>query len=193
MNFGITFMTPQYLAALNNLSPGSIGLVLFPATIVSAMLGRKGGKLADERGNPFLMSIASFMMLLCFALLSSFVGVSPYVIAVILIAGNVGQTFMQITMSNTLSRTLAKEQVGVGMGLFSMLNFISRATSMSGIGKVLDTKQTALNLNPFMVDEDAYIFSNIFIVMCVMTIAKLLLYHVQFGDANSKMAKRILK
>ncbi|TCJ00925.1 MFS transporter [Cytobacillus praedii] len=191
MNFGITFMTPQYLAELNNLNPGSIGFVLFPAAIISAMLGRKGGILADERGNSFLLSVASIMLLLCFVLLSFFVGYSPYVISVILIAGNVGQTFMQITMSNTISQTLAKEQVGVGMGLFSMLNFISGAISMSVIGKILDTKEIALHLNPFVTNENAYVFSNIFVVMCFLTIGILVLYRVQFSAANKSMLANI--
>lgn len=193
MNFGITFMTPQYLATLNNLSPGSIGFVLFPAAIIAAMLGRKGGKLADERGNNFLFTVASFMMFLCFALLSSFVGVSPYVIAVILIAGNVGQTFMQVAMSNTISRTLAKEQVGVGMGLFSMLNFISGAISMSVIGKMLDTRQTALHLNPFVTNENAYVYSNIFVVMCLGIISIFSLYHVQFATTNKSILANNIK
>lgn len=188
MNFGIMFITPQFLATLNDLSPGGIGLVLFPAAIVSALLGRKGGKLADERGNNLLISVATSMMFLCFALLSFFVGVSPYVIAVILIAGNVGQTFMQIAMSNTISQTLTKEQVGIGMGLFSMLNFISGAVSMSLIGKVLDTKQATLHFNPFVTNEAAYIYSNIFIVMCVLTIAILWLYRIQFGPTKTKLA-----
>ncbi|MNJ44436.1 Major Facilitator Superfamily protein [compost metagenome] len=180
-------MTPQYLAALNNLSPENIGFVLFPAAIVSAMLGRRGGKLADERGNGFLMSAAACLMLVCYALLSSFVGVTPYIIAVILIAGNVGQTFMQITMSNTISRTLAKEQVGVGMGLFSMLNFISGAISMSIISKLLDQQQSALRINPFVANEGAYVYSNIFIVMCLMVAAMYWLYRVQFGSAKAKL------
>ncbi|GAA0134447.1 MFS transporter [Paenibacillus sp. YSY-4.3] len=184
MNFALTFMTPQYLAALNDLSPGNIGFVLFPAAIVSALLGRIGGKMADERGNGFLMSAASMFMLICYALLSSFVGAAPYIIAVILIAGNVGQTFMQITMSNTISRTLAKEQVGVGMGLFSMLNFLSGAISMSVIGKVLDQQQTVLRLNPFVANEQAYVYSNIFIVMCLMAVTMFWLYHLQFGGAS---------
>ncbi len=187
MNFGLTFLTPQFLTELNSLSPGSIGFVLFPAAIVAAMLGREGGKLADNRGNSFLVSIAAFMMILCYALLSSFVGSSPYLIAVILIAGNVGQTFMQIAMSNTISRTLAKEEVGIGMGLFSMLNFISGAISMSVIGKVLDIKKTDLHLNPFMTNEAAYVVSNIFIVMVVATITLFLIYRVQFASAKSKM------
>lgn len=188
MNFALTFMTPQYLAALNDLSPGSIGLVLFPAAIASALLGRKGGKLADERGNGFLMSAASFLMIICYALLSSFVGAAPHRIAVILIAGNVGQTFMQITMSNTISRTLAKEQIGVGMGLFSMLNFISGAISMSIIGKVLDQKQTALHLNPWVTNEHAYVYSNIFIVMGLMAVTTFWLYRLRFGVSKPKYA-----
>lgn len=187
MNFALTFMTPQYLAALNDLSPGNIGFVLFPAAVVSAMLGRLGGKMADERGNVFLMAAASFLLLICYALLSSFVGAAPYMIAVILIAGNVGQTFMQITMSNTISRTLAKEQVGVGMGLFSMLNFISGAISMSIIGKMLDQQQTTLRFNPFVANENAYMYSNIFIVMCLMVVTMYWLYRLQFGSAKPKL------
>ncbi|KAB2338229.1 multidrug efflux MFS transporter [Cytobacillus depressus] len=112
---------------------------------------------------------------------------SPYVIALILIAGTVGQTFMQIAMSNTISRTLAKEEAGIGMGLFSMLNFISGAISMSVIGKVIDTKQTAFHLNPFVLNIDAYVFSNIFFVMCILTIAIFWLYRVQFGAAKTNI------
>jgi len=186
MNFGLTFMTPQYLDSLNQLSPGKIGFVLFPAAAVAAMLGRKGGQFADERGNTFVLTLAASLMVLCYAMLSSFVGSSPYIIAVILIAGNVGQTFMQISMSNTISRILPKEQVGVGMGLFSMLNFISGAISMSVIGKLLDTKRTSLHFNPLVMNENAYVYSNIFIVMCVMTFVILLLYRAHFGAAHPK-------
>lgn len=189
MNFALTFMTPQFLAALNDLSPRNIGFVLFPAAVVSAMLGRRGGKLADERGNGFLMSAAACLMFIGYALLSSFVGASPYIIAAILIAGNVGQTFMQITMSNTISRTLTKEQVGVGMGLFSMMNFISGAISMSIIGKILDQQQTVIHLNPFVATEDAYVYSNIFIVMCLLVAGTLWVYRTQFGGVKPKLGE----
>lgn len=187
INFGIVFMTPQYLADLNELTPGSIGLVLFPAAIASAIMGRKGGKLADERGNSSLVWTASLLLLTCFALLSTWVGVSPYFIMIILIAGNVGQTFMQIAMSNTLSRTLSKDQVGVGMGLFSMVNFISGAISMSFIGRLLDNKETSLHLNPFITNEGASIYSNIFVVMCMLVVVAAVVYRTQFGATPAKV------
>ncbi|MEF2245546.1 MFS transporter [Paenibacillus sp. IITD108] len=181
MNFGLSFMTPQFLSAVNGLTPGSIGFVLFPAALCASMLGRRGGRIADERGNGFLVMLAGSSMLLCFLLLSSFVGASPYVIAIILISGNIGLTFMQIAMSNTISRTLSKTQIGVGMGLFSMMNFISGAISMSVIGKFLDQNSTVTPLNPIVSNSAASIYSNILLVMSLVVALLLLVYNLQFG------------
>lgn len=168
LSFSVMFMTPQFLSALNQLPAGSIGFVLFPAAIASALMGRKGGLLADERGNFFVVSLAAFFMLVCFSLLSTFVGISPIAIAVILILGNVGQTFMQIALSNTLSRTLVKEQTGVGMGLFSMLNFISGAVAMSLIGKALDNQAATMKINPLVTNPAASVYSNIFLLLAIL-------------------------
>jgi DHA2 family metal-tetracycline-proton antiporter-like MFS transporter len=183
LSFSMTFMTPQFLAALNDLSPGNIGFVLFPAAIAAALLGRKGGKLADERGNMALVYRASGLIFVCFALLSTFIGASPYWIAIILLLGNVGHTFMQIAMSNTISRTLSKEETGVGMGLFSMLNFISGAIAMSLIGKMLDRESAGFTLNPIVTNEASYVYSNIFVVLCVMIAVAAALYRWRFGAA----------
>lgn len=185
MSFSLTFMSPQFLTALNHLSPSSIGFVLFPAAIASAIMGRRGGKLADERGNFTLVSIAALLIFSCFVLLSTFIGVSPYVIALILIAGNVGQTFMQIAMSNTISRTLPKEETGVGMGLLSMINFISGAIAMSLIGKLLDKGSSSFHLNPVVTNPTAYVYSNIFVVLSIVIVVAIVIYRLQFGAAKA--------
>ncbi|AWX56191.1 MFS transporter [Brevibacillus brevis] len=185
LSFSVMFMTPQFLSALNQLSAGSIGFVLFPAAIASALMGRKGGLLADERGNFFVVSLAAFFMLICFSLLSTFVGISPIAIAVILILGNVGQTFMQIALSNTLSRTLVKEQTGVGMGLFSMLNFISGAVAMSLIGKALDNQTAAMKINPLVTNPAASVYSNIFLLLAILIMGVWMLYRLQFHASKT--------
>lgn len=184
LSFSVMFMTPQFLSALNQLSAGTIGFVLFPAAIASALLGRKGGLLADERGNFFVVSLAAFSMLVCFSLLSTFVGISPIAIAVILILSNVGQTFMQIALSNTLSRTLVKEQTGVGMGLFSMLNFISGAVAMSLIGKALDNQTATMKLNP-LANPAAAVYSNIFLLLAILIMVVWMLYRLQFRASKT--------
>lgn len=181
MSFSMTFMTPQFLATVNGLSPSTIGFVLVPAAIASAIMGRKGGRLADDRGNFVLVFVASVLLFLAFSLLSTFIGLSAYFIAIILILGNVGQTFMQISMSNTISRSLPKEETGVGMGLLSMINFISGAMAMSVVGKMLDKGTAAVQFNPLNANATAHVYSNIFLVMSLVIIAVVVLYRYQFG------------
>lgn len=184
----MVFLTPQFLAAVNGLSPANIGFVLVPAAIASAIMGRKGGRLADDRGNFALVFVASILLFLAFSLLSTFIGGSAYLITIILILGNVGQTFMQIAMSNTISRTLSKEETGVGMGLLSMINFISGAMAMSVVGKILDRGAASVQFNPVITNEAGHVYSNIFVVMSLLIIAVVILYRYQFGVGASSIA-----
>ncbi|MNZ91175.1 Multidrug resistance protein 3 [compost metagenome] len=186
LSFGMPFLTPQFLSGLNQLSPGMIGIIMFPAAITSAFMSRLGGRLADERGNMFLVYTAISLSFTCFALLSIFVGVSPYFILFMLIFGNVGQTFMQIAMSNTISTTLAKDQVGVGMGLMSLLNFISGAMTTSIISKILDNGESTLQLNPFLVHDGAGIYSNIFVGLAGLAVLIMCFYTASFRSASRK-------
>jgi len=176
--FGIPFLTPQLLANVNHLSPAMIGLIMFPGAIASALLGRKGGRLADEKGNLYLFYLATAFQFVAYSLLSITAGLSPYLILIVLISGNLGQTFMQIAMSNTISRTLPKDQIGVGMGLFSMLNFIAGATATTLIGKTLDLGASA-QFNPFLMNHGAIVYSNIFLALAALVILVIILYRSQ--------------
>lgn len=181
LSFGMPFITPQFLAKLNGLTPLSIGFTMFPAALITAVMGRRGGRLADSKGNRVLVVIAAALLFVCFIFLSLVVGLPVYWVAIGLIFGNVGQSFMQIAMSNTVSRTLPKEQTGVGMGFYSMLNFISGATATSLIGKLLDYPNPAFRLNPAVTEPAAYIYSNIFVILGLMAAAVAALYILLFG------------
>jgi DHA2 family metal-tetracycline-proton antiporter-like MFS transporter len=174
------FLTPKLLSEVYRLGSDWIGFAMVPAAVASSVLGRKGGKLADRKGNGFLFRLASASLLACFILLSSFAGVSPYWIAAFLIFGNVGQSFMSIAMSNSISRTLPGEQVGVGMGLFSMLNFIAQGMAMGvyGIAVELDA---AISWNPVHVDPKSSLYSNIYLVLAVLHVGILWFYRSRFG------------
>lgn len=191
MSFGMPFITPQFLNRLNSLTPLQIGLVMFPAALVTAFMGRKGGRLADTRGNPALALTASVLLLSCFLMLSVFVGSAPYWIMLVLIFGNVGQSFMGIAMSNTVSRTLKREETGVGMGLFSMLNFISGAAATSLIGKLLDSGSASVRLNPLLIMREGALYSNIFLALGAGTVLVALLYLTGFGKKGHPAAQAI--
>jgi DHA2 family metal-tetracycline-proton antiporter-like MFS transporter len=186
---GLPFLTPQLLAHINELTPAEIGFIMLPAAVASALMGRRGGRLADEQGSTVLAYIASALLFTCFTLLSILAGMSPILIMFILILGNLGQTFMQIALSKTVSGTLAKAQIGVGMGLFSMNMFISGAVSATLVGKILDFGEPMIRLNPLLGDRAGLAYSNIFFVFAILIIAVFFLFYFQFGAYSRKTKK----
>ncbi|WP_332633781.1 MFS transporter [Halalkalibacter flavus] len=185
IGFSLYFLSPLLLAHVHHLSPSWIGFAMVPAALASAILGRKGGKLADLKGNSYLYFVASGLLLTCFILLSTFTGISPVFISIFLIFGNVGQTFMMIAMSNSVSMTLPKEQAGVGMGLLSMLNFIAGGMASGVYGKVVDLGSND-HWNPANIYPTGIIYSNIFLVLAALHVGILMFYYFQFGRAKRK-------
>lgn len=185
IGFSLYFLSPLLLSQVQLLTSSWIGFAMVPAAVASAILGRKGGKLADLKGNSHLFFVASVSLLTCFVLLSTFTGSSPFFIAMFLIFGNVGQSFMLIAMSNAISRTLPKDQVGVGMGLFSMMNFIAGGMATGVYSWVVDIGSDVL-WNPLNINQNGFIYSNIFFVLAALHLAILLFYYFQYGRAKRK-------
>ncbi|MEW9671080.1 MFS transporter, partial [Ammoniphilus sp. 3BR4] len=183
IGFSLYFLSPLLLAHVHQLPPNWIGFAMVPAAVASAILGKKGGKLADLKGNSYLFFVASGSLLTCFVLLSTFTGISPVFIAIFLIFGNVGQTFMMISLSNSVSMTLQKGQAGVGMGLLAMSNFISGGMASGVYGKVVDLG-SYVHWNPANIYPNGLIYSNIFLVLAVLHVGILLLYYFQFGKTT---------
>ncbi len=177
------FLSPLLLAEVHQLSPSWIGFVMVPAATAAAIFGRMGGKLADRKGDTTLFFLAASLLFTCFVLLSTFIGSSPLLIAAFLIFGNVGMSFVMIAMSNSVSRTLSKSQVGVGMGMFSMLNFIAGSAAVTLYGKVVDIGASN-TWNWANLYTEGFIYSNIFFVLAVLLVAILLLYRFQFGKGK---------
>lgn len=188
IGYALPFLTPQLLADVNRLPAGWLGFAMVPGAAASAILGRKGGKLADAKGNSFLVYVASSLLISCFALISVMSGAAAGWVAAILILGNVGQLFMQLALSNTISRTLPKEQTGVGMGLLSMLGFLSGAVSTSLYGKAVDYGSTA-HWNPLNPFEGSAVFANIYLVLALLHLGILLSYLIIFRRIQPQKEK----
>lgn len=181
VGFSLVFLSPLLLTQVQQLSASWIGFAMVPAAIASAILGRKAGKLADAKGNSYLFFLASGLLLICFISLSTFTAISPVFIALFLIFGNVGQSFILIAMSNSISMTLPKEQVGVGMGMFSMLNFIAASMATGAYSRILDYG-SEVHFNPVNLYPDGIIYSNIYLVLALMHAGVLVMYYFGFGS-----------
>ncbi|KKI90071.1 antiporter [Bacillus sp. SA1-12] len=176
IGYSLYFLSPILLSAVQNLSSNWIGFALVPAAVASAVLGRKGGSLADKKGTSYLFFIASGLLIICFLLLFTFTESSPIWIAGFLISGNVGQTFMMIAMTLFVSFILPKEQTGVGMGLLSMTNFISASIATGIYAKIVDIGANN-HINPLVSDSSSFIYSNIYFVLFILHAGILLTYY----------------
>lgn len=183
LSAGIPFIAPQLLSSVNHLSPTWIGLVMFPGAIAAALLGRTGGKLADKKGNSFVFYVATILLFISFSVLAILVGMSPLWIWIFLTIANIGQTFIQVAMSNTVSRTLSDENAGIGMGFLTMMTFIAGATSTTLLGKVIDLG-SAIQLNPLLVYKQATIYSNAFALLLIVLVLVAVMYLTLFRSAN---------
>lgn len=190
MGISLYFLTPILLSDVYRLSSSWIGFAMVPAAVTAAILGRKGGKLADRKGNRYLFSVASSCLMTCFVLLSTFTGASPFLIPFFLIFGNVGQSFIQIAMSNSISRTLSKEQIGVGMGFFSMVNFIAQGMA-AGIYGMIAEQGASFHWNPLHVAQQGGLFSNIYLTLAVLHLAILLMYRAYLHPRNSRYSAEL--
>lgn len=185
IGISLYFLTPKLLSEVYRLGADWIGFSMVPAALASSVLGRRGGKLADLKGNPFLFWIASASLITCFLLLSSFAGIPPLWISLFLIFGNVGQSFMGVAMSNTISRTLPKEQVGVGMGFFSMLNFIAQGMAVGVYGIAVEQSVSG-SWNPVHGDPGSGLYSNLYLILAALHVGILWFYRLQFRDDKTK-------
>lgn len=176
---GLLLLSPMLLADVYRLESKWIGFALVPAAFASAVLGRRGGKLADRRGNLFVYTIAAGLIILCFTLLSLLSGTLPaWGIPLVLLIGNVGLTFVQVALTNSLSGTLPMTEAGIGMGLVSMTNFLAIAVSGSLYGFVVEAGREVLAPG---LDPDSGVFSMIYAALAALYIVLLVIYRMQFG------------
>ncbi|MBB6736027.1 MFS transporter, partial [Cohnella zeiphila] len=186
IGYSLPFLSPQLLAGVQGLKAEWVGAAMVPAAAASALLGRKAGKLADSRGAPFLFGLASALLTLGFLLLSTFAGAPPAAVALLLVFGNVGQMFMQIALTKTVSATLPKEQAGVGLGLLSMLNFLSGAVASSLYGRAVDGG-AAVSWNPLQTNAGADVFGNVYLLLAAAHAGLFLLYRSRFGAGSNRV------
>ncbi|MCM3748729.1 MFS transporter [Paenibacillus pasadenensis] len=186
--YSIPFLTPQLLASVHELQPGVIGFAMVPAALVAAAFGRSAGRLADRRGNGVVFYMAASLLLVCFALMALLAGVSPWLAAGLLIIGQLGQMLLQISLMNSISLTLPKEQAGAGMGLMSLLNFLSGAAAGAIYSRILDSFGNGAEAEAGVQNVFMYIYAGLFVSILIILAVFRYRFNVNRGMENAPAA-----
>lgn len=180
---GGAFVIPLMLSALHGLSTEQIGLVIFPGAMCAALLGTFGGRLADLRGNTFLITIGFALLVASLLALSVTLSSSAYLIAGALVLLYVGFNFTQTALFNSISQTLEDHETGVGMGLFNLVSFVSAAIGTSLVGKYLEGGWLDHFKNPLVTDAKALPYANLLLALALFALVAAGVYARSVGRA----------
>ncbi|QHE51956.1 MFS transporter [Pontibacillus sp. HMF3514] len=174
--FGMMFLLPIMLRDVYGLSTMSIGFVLFPGAMSAALVGQKGGTLVDLKGAKFVLYGAMLLLGTGFLAVSSVSGLAVWLLSGMVIISYMSFPLVQASSAELLSSLLSKNETGVGMGVFNLMNFVSGAISATIIGKVLDLFDPSFSINPIAMGGASSIYSNIFLAFSMI----ILIGYLQF-------------
>ncbi|MFB1081988.1 MFS transporter [Jeotgalibacillus sp. JSM ZJ347] len=187
--FGLIFIIPIMLRDLNTLSTIGIGLVLFPGAIISGFLGQYGGRVIDKRGGVPVVITALLLIAGGCLLISTFAGSQAWMISICMLVAYLGFPLVQSSTADILSSTLSREENGVGIGLFNLLNFMGGAFASAIFGAVLEIQGVTLRLNPLSASGDNVIYSNLFLVLTLLAAASVTFFMIFYKRASAKQVE----
>lgn len=170
---GTLFILPLMLSKANGLSTDWIGLVLFPGALLTTILGSQVGRLIQIKGSQFVNQWGFVLMAIACLGLSTIVGFSPIWISLMTIFVFLGFTANQTAFSNHIAQILPSKQIGIGLGLFTLMTFLASAIGISLYGRFLDLKighWNILNNSSYSSYSNALLLAAIVILLALIVL-----------------------
>jgi DHA2 family metal-tetracycline-proton antiporter-like MFS transporter len=177
------FTLPLLLRNLNHLGTQAIGLFIFPGAMTAAVVSLACGRLADRKGSVRVVYIGLTFLLAGYALLSTLAGMAPYFITFGLVVAYSGFSVLQASLARTVSLVLPKEQTGVGMGMYSLIFFMSGAFGAALAGRIIEAFAKGPAVNPFVTPVAAP-YSNVFLLFFFMVACAVVIFHRAFENGE---------
>lgn len=159
IHFSTLFLMPIILSDVFQKAPASIGMIIFPGAILSALAAHYIGRLIDRVGNIPLILFGHFFLIISTVVFSFFSNVSPYAILISYMFMSTGFSALISSIANETSRILPSDKIGTGMGMTQLIQFFGGAFGVAMAGLFLTLQK---NLLP----EDMYY--NIFMGLTIL-------------------------
>lgn len=180
IHFSTLFLMPIILSVVFQKTPASIGMIIFPGAILSAVAAQYIGRLIDRVGNIPLILFGHLFLIISTVAFSLFSNVSPYAILITYMFMSTGFSALISSISNETSRLLPDDEIGTGMGMAQLIQFFGGAFGVALSGLLLTLQK---NLLP----EDMY--HNIFVGLTILIGCSLLMF-VVYLKGNKGAFKR---
>lgn len=178
LNLGNLFLMPLVLANLFNQSAMSIGLLIAPGAIFSAILTRFVGRWIDRYGNLRFLLIGHGILAAVLAFFTMNLYYSPVVILFGYLCFSPAFSATMASLNNETSHLLPKSLIGSGMGLLQLIQFFGGSVSVAVCGLLLEYQK-----NTGLVQAYQHVYGLLFLV-CLCSFAVMLWYKRSIGRKN---------
>lgn len=180
--FAVLVFVPLLVVEVNGLSPGQAGMILLPGGAAVAVLSPLAGRLSARWGNKrVIISGVAVMGISTFYLSAFAAGASPVWVCLGVMGVGIAFALTNSPANDAVVSALAKEQAGVGMGIFQGAVYLGAGVGAGMIGAFISARREAVNaLNPLYL-LDAVSYSDAFLAatasLFIAWIAALGLHH----------------
>ncbi|GAB6586656.1 hypothetical protein bcgnr5404_35260 [Bacillus luti] len=132
-------LLPLLLGREHGLSPFVIGIALFVASLFGIASSFITGKIVPLFGNVNMIYVASVVMIVGFLILGIIPNGSLLYITVAVVFTFISYSAIQVSLNTFIPKTLNPSKVGVGLGLYNLINFFGMAFGPAVASKIMES------------------------------------------------------
>ncbi|MBV6679847.1 MFS transporter [Bacillus sp. A17A.1] len=132
-------LLPLLLGRGHGLSPFVIGIVLFVASLFGIVSSFITGKIIPAFGNVRMMYVASVVTIIGFLILGIIPDGNLLFILFAVILTFMSYSAIQVSLNTFIPKTLNPAKVGVGLGLYNLINFFGMAFGPAVASKIMES------------------------------------------------------
>lgn len=166
--FGLQLLLPQFLRDVQGQTFAQTGLLIAPLALMLAIASPGAGRLSDLVGSRVTCMIGMGIVALAGFGLFFWAAETPgWLIVLTLIIMGVGMGLTQSPTANAVTLVIGKERLGVALGIFNMLRFISGTLGSTIFGVILARGQS-LGGGVAAFRLDFYLFAGVAVVAALL-------------------------
>ena len=186
INFAIMFVTPLLLVEIFQVTNvAKLGLILFPAAILSSLASNLIGRAVDRFGAMKVILAGICCLFLATFSFSAFGYQSIVIVLIAFIIGSSGFVCITTGVPNLISEHLPPDQANTAIGTLQLCQYIGGAFGVTISGLVLDQFALSKALNPFW-HHSGNEFSQAYLFLSLIAMFAGILYYTLNKKQRSK-------
>ncbi len=151
--FGMQLLLPLFLMRVQGYTSGQAGLLIFPLATTAALVAPLAGRFTDSCGSKVSCLLGMGVVALAGVGLTFWrATTAPWQVVISLVALGLGMGLTQSPVAAAVTFVVAKERLGVALGIFNMFRFISGTLGTTIFGIILQSASSSASLGAFHLD-----------------------------------------